>query len=946
MEAKGSQYSARLRSTERTPSRRGRRPIARAWLLAVAGLLGAAAAASAQSGSVIAGVVKDTSGGVLPGVTVEAASPAMIGGSRMAVTDGNGQYKIIDLRPGDYTVTFALTGFRTVKRAGITLPASFTATVNVDLAVGQLEEVITVTGAAPLVDVKGSVSQTTMNREVLDTIPTGKDPFAVGQLIAGVTTSVPDVGGSRGMQQPNLQVHGSATNDNVFVVDGMQIQHVAFTGNQTGFYFNDGLMQEITYQTSALPAEASVGGVQIGMVSKEGGDTFHGAFFGSGGNQSMQSNNLTPDLVALGLIAQNKMENVYDVNGSFGGPVLRHRLWFFTTIRRWAANSYLANTFNPDGSQGLDDARLTDATVRFTAQVSKKNKLSFSYDDSFKWRGHRPNNMIGASINDPIASVVQTTIRNYMASVKWTSTVSSRVLLEAGYVMMPVDYNLSLQPGVPPGAIAIYDPVRSEISNVSPRQDFDTGTMRTGTASLTYVTGAHSLKAGFQMRSGFFQESFTMNGDMVQVLNAGVPNSVRLYNTPLAHREDLAANLGVYVQDSWTLKRLTINPGVRFEHVVMNLPAQGAPGGTWVAPRQFAEVTDLVRWNTVSPRFGVSYDLFGDGRTALKGSISRYDRLEGTALAQNVNPNFISFSTCSWTSATPPQPSQIDLSKCTGFSGNNNHIDPAMKRPYQWEWTALVQREITRNTSVSVGYYGRRFYDLYGTKNLAVPPSSYVPVTITNPLTNGPFTIYNQSAATLGQINLLQATNPDLYQKYQGVEFQVNSRFSRGSVFGGFTVGRDYGTPDTSADLNNPNNLINFEGNINFDSTYQLRAGGSYRLPADILMAASLRSSTGLPESRSYNVTRSIVPNLTQVTQAVLVAAPGDNRLPQQNLLDLRFAKTIKSARVEIEPSADLFNVFNSNAVTSRVTTLGASLLRPSGIDNARVLRLGVRVKF
>jgi hypothetical protein len=311
-----------------------------------------------------------------------------------------------------------------------------------------------------------------------------------------------------------------------------------------------------------------------------------------------------------------------------------------------------------------------------------------------------------------------------------------------------------------------------------------------------------------------------------------------------------------------------------------------------------------------------------------------------------VNPNFISFSTCSWTSATPPQPGQLDLSKCTGFSGNNNHIDPAMKRPYQWEWTAMVQREIGRNTSVSVGYYGRRFYDLYGTTNLAVPPSSYVPVTITNPLTNGPFTIYNQSAATLGQINLLQATNPNLYQKYQGVEFQVNSRFSHGSVFGGFTVGRDYGSPDTSADLNNPNNLVNFEGNINFDSTYQLRAGGSYRLPAGILVAASLRSSTGLPESRTYNVTRSIVPNLTQVTQAVLVAASGDYRLPYQNLFDLRFAKTIKARNLEIEPTADLFNVFDSNAVTSRVTTLGSSLLRPSGIDNARVLRLGVRVKF
>ena len=941
----GLQHPAPLRSTERARSRRGRRPIARAWLLAAAGLLSAAAAASAQSGSGIAGVVRDASGGVLPGVTVEAASPAMIGGNRTAVTEGNGQYKIIDLRPGEYTVTFTLTGFRTVKREGITLPASFTATVNADLPVGQIEEAVTVSGASPIVDVKGSVSQSTMNREVLDTIPTGKDPFAVGQLIAGVTTSVPDVAGSRGMQQPTLQVHGSSGNDNVFVVDGIQIQHVAFTGNQTGFYFNDGLMQEITYQTSALPAEAPVGGVQIGMVPREGGDAFHGAFFGSGGNQSMQANNLTPDLQKVGLIAQNKLDTVYDLNISFGGPVVRQRMWFFTTFRRWAANSFLANTFNPDGSQGLDDAKLTDATGRFTAQLSKKNKLSFSFDDSFKWRGHRPNNLISASINDPIASVVQNTDRNYMATVKFTSMVSPRVLFDAGYVMMPVDYHLAFQDGVPAGTIAIFDQTRSIISGVSPRQDYDTGTMRTATASLTYVTGEHTLKTGFQLRSGFFQEAFTMNGDMVQVLNNGVPTSVRLYNTPLAHREDLAANLGLYIQDSWTLKRLTLNPGVRFEHVVMSIPAQGAPGGTWVTPRDFTEIKDLVNWNTVSPRFGVSYDLSGDGRTALKGSISRYDRLEGTGLAQTVNPNFIAFSTCAWTSATPPQPSQIDQSKCTGFSGNNNHIDSAMKRPYQWEWTALLQREIRANTSVSVGYYGRRFYDLYGTKNVAVPLTAYTPVTINNPLTNTPLVVYNQSAATLGQINILQATNPDLYEKYQGVEFQVNSRVSRGNIFAGFTAGRSYGTV-TSTDLNNPNNLINIEGNIGFDSTYQVRAGGSYRLPADILLAASLRSSSGLPESRTYNVTRADVPNLTQVTQAVRVAAAGDYRLPFQNLFDLRFAKTFTSRGVQIEPSADVFNLFNSNAVTSRVTTLGSSLLRPSNINNARVLRLGVRVKF
>jgi hypothetical protein len=211
-------------------------------------------AAPAAAQSAIAGLVKDSSGAVLPGVTVEASSPSLIEGVRTAVTDGTGQFRIQDLRPGEYTVTFSLTGFRQVKRTGIILPVSFTATVNTEMAVGTLEEAITVSAASPLIDVRSSVSQSVVNREALDTIPTGKDPFAVGQLIAGVTTSTPDVGGTQIMQQPTLQVHGSSNNDNVFMVDGVQIQHIGFGGNQTGFYFNDGLMDEISYQTSSLPA--------------------------------------------------------------------------------------------------------------------------------------------------------------------------------------------------------------------------------------------------------------------------------------------------------------------------------------------------------------------------------------------------------------------------------------------------------------------------------------------------------------------------------------------------------------------------------------------------------------------------------------------------------------------------------------------------------------------
>src|SRR5436190_5834663 len=374
-------------------------------IVLVATLLTIAPAPSALAQSAIAGVVRDSSGGVLPGVSVEAASAALIEGTRTAVTDTAGSYKIENLRPGVYAVTFTLTGFRSVKREGIGLPTSCTATVNAELTLGQIEESVTVTGASPLVDVRSSVSQSVMNRERLDTIPTGKDPFAVGQLIAGVTTQTPDVGGTQVMQQPTLQVHGSSNNDNVFMVDGVQIQHIGFGGNQTGFYFNDGLMEEIGYQTSTLPAEAPVGGVQINMIPHDGGNTFHGTVFSTAANEHMQADNLSQDLIDLGFRKQNRVDSVYDVNGTLGGPVLRDRLWFFGTFRRWSANNFLGNTFTSTGEQAIDDQHITDATIRLTWQATRANKVSFHYDRSIKWRGHRPNNWLTASINDPISDV-------------------------------------------------------------------------------------------------------------------------------------------------------------------------------------------------------------------------------------------------------------------------------------------------------------------------------------------------------------------------------------------------------------------------------------------------------------------------------------------------------------------------------------------------------------
>ena len=262
-----------------------------------------------------------------------------------------------------------------------------------------------------------------------------------------MTTNTPDVGGTQIMQQPTLQVHGSASQDDVFMVDNVQIQHMGFGGNQTGFYFNDGLMEEISYQTSSLPAEAPVGGVQINMIPRDGGNQYRGHGRSStGGNGSMQSNNLGDDLVGLGFIARNRVKSIYDVNFTYGGPIKRDRLWFFGTYRNWSANNYLGNTFDSRGDQAVDDQRIQDGTLRLTWQAAQKHKIAVHYDRSAKWRGHRPNNWITASINEPVSSVVQTTGLNYIGELKWSSPISNRLLTEFAVFTMPVNYRLSFQP--------------------------------------------------------------------------------------------------------------------------------------------------------------------------------------------------------------------------------------------------------------------------------------------------------------------------------------------------------------------------------------------------------------------------------------------------------------------------------------------------------------------
>src|SRR5436190_24058443 len=372
---------------------------------ALASLLAFSVPAAAQTGS-IAGVVKDTTGSVLPGVMVEAASPALIEKVRSVTTDEKGQYKIIDLRPGIYTVTFTLPGFNVYKREGIELTTQFTAPVNAELKVGAITETVTVTGESPVVDTQRVQQVKVMTRDVIDAVPTGKTFQNIGVLVPGVTVAAGgtgatpyDVGGSSGEQQVQMAIHGGATADMVVQIDGMRFNNLCGSGSYTGISGNDGAVEQIAFETGAISAEMGTGGIRVNMIPKEGGNTFRGTFFVNGANDAFQSDNFSDDLKQQGLAAVNRVKRVWDVNGSIGGPIKKNALWFYFASRYWGLDKYPADSFYdadpryyayaPDkGNQGVDDTWNKSNSTRLTWQASARNKLTAFVDLQDRLTGH------------------------------------------------------------------------------------------------------------------------------------------------------------------------------------------------------------------------------------------------------------------------------------------------------------------------------------------------------------------------------------------------------------------------------------------------------------------------------------------------------------------------------------------------------------------------------
>src|SRR5687768_14894753 len=405
----------------------------------------------------ITATVKDASGAVLPGATVEASSPALIERVRTVVTDATGQYRIVDLRPGTYTVTFTLPGFTTFRREGIELSGAFNATIDAALPVGALEEAITVTGESPIVDVKSARREQVVNRELLTAIPSARTAQTMVTLAPGVTAvGTQDVGGLNSPANRAFGIHGGPATEGRVLVDGMNSGGARGGAGVSNYQVDVANAQELTYTLSGGLGESETGGPTMNIVPRTGGNTFNGSFFFSGANSAMQGSNFTQELRDAGLRDPNELIRAWEVNGAIGGPIIRDRLWFFFSTKNQGTRLYVAGmyynqnagdpnawTYEPDlNRRAVYDGTWINVPLRLTWQATPRNKFNLFWDEQRMCLECDAAGPAGGSptVAPEASGGTWDTDFQRFHQMTWTSPITSRLLAEAGYAHVRTKY--------------------------------------------------------------------------------------------------------------------------------------------------------------------------------------------------------------------------------------------------------------------------------------------------------------------------------------------------------------------------------------------------------------------------------------------------------------------------------------------------------------------------
>ena len=988
--------------------------------LACLALLPAIATAQSQ----INGVARDESGGVLPGVTVEVTSPVLIEKVRTATTDDQGRFAIVDLRPGVYRITFTLTGFNTVVREGLEVPGGVAVTSNADLKVGALEETITVSGQTPLVDVTQATRTQVLTRDLIDALPSTRNIMSVGMMVPGIRLGTPDVGGSRQMEQTNPRGHGIAAKHTVQHIDGMSVNSQETSNQQS--YINDALSAEVTVSTSAHPAEIQSGGLRTNMIPKDGGNIVSGSIFFGGSDGNWQSDNVSDEMKAQNFTSANGIAHIQNFNGSMGGPIWRDKLWFFLSARHISTDEVVANVSEyvtaPDGTliRSTLDQYIRDVLGRVTWQMSAKNKLAVFFERTWKRKGKDFG--FGA---DPRSGTQRDPNKAHygVGQGKFTSTLTSKILFEAGYSSSYQHWTgfnipeVRLDRYLPNGSInpAWLNNARREANAlfVTPRCAYSFGCtawvsngqdQRTADAgfrvvsSMSYVTGSHNFKVGFSDSFGPVHVFTDRQADLVQTYNNGLPTSVTVYTTPYNRFSHVNYDLGIFAQDSWTIKRLTVNAGVRLDNFDSMIEATSMPTGRFAGERYFPAREHVPQWLwDVSPRLSGAYDLFGDGRTALKASFSRYlDPLTGgfadrySPGAANETRNWFDCTinaagnACAGGAALPTDRDDIAQAHEIGPGGatfgirEDRDFDPNIQRERNTEITFGVQHQLFSRVSVIAQYYRRTFQDMEMLDRELITHADYTSFQAPLPadvardpevaaiLSPGQLvTIHNLNRAKLPVYTSQQRdkTVPDLTSVYNGIDLAMTARTpGGGTLFGSWTVERNIS--NYCANDDNPNGISTADrytgtavyaggafcdqGAFNVPFRHEFKMAGTVPVRWGIDVGAVLQSYAGSERVITWQPAAGVFPQPVgrTRTETVMLNEPGSLYYPRYNQVDFNIKKTFRAARKTYSGQIDWFNLFNGNAVFTRNSAVGSSLGQIQTILQGRLMRLAFQMKW
>jgi outer membrane receptor protein involved in Fe transport len=913
----------------------------------------------------INGTVTDVTKAVLPGVAITLSGPAVMG-TPTTVTDQNGFFRLPSLAPGDYKLTFELSGFGTVTREGVHIGLGFTATVNAEMSPGSMAETITVSGASPVVDLQSTNVTTHFDTERLASLPGSRDFWAVVAQTPAVSMSRVDVGGSGALTQQPYTAYGLTSGGGVNrgVVEGIMVNEGAGGGGSDLYYTDYGSFAEIAVNAVGNTAEMPNPGVLSQFITKSGGNAYHGTLYADYENDSMESHNIDSTQISAGVTGSavlsaedtNRLSTFKDFNADVGGFVTKDRMWWYAAFRRtttgqryptlvddvqdtWVPVATGKITYNFNSSQKLigyfQHADKSQPDYLGAIQIGGGRTTSAIMHGDTVWDSHFPTNVWKVEYNSVLTSALLLEVRaGSYHSIWWRTSKSPAPRVE--------DTGSNFVAGGVYGINFIRN--RPQVNG-----------------SLSYSRsgwgGNHNFKFGGEiMRDTVVNPfyGFTSATNALSLFVNGAPSQVFVYQSPSFSQSGVLSD-ALYANDTWQLdKRLTLNLGIRWDRQQAFLPPQEGPGGL-----TFAEVGNVITWNNNwGPRFGISYDVTGDAKTLLKASFGQFWLYPGADFASSINPNASTwFKQYRWTTDLnrngvwdPGEEGAV-----LGVSGGSasTALDPGLENTFTRQATGYVEREVAPNFGVRTGFVWNGRRQVRATVRADRPFDGYnVPVTVRDPGPDGragtaddgaTFTAYNLAPQFSGltAVNLTADLPESANSDYYTWEITATRRETgRWSLLASFAETWSHETNLGGGGSFTPNALINTEGARNIFKTWQGKINATVRLPRDLRVTPIFRHQSGTPFGRTF------VATLNYGNATILAEPFNAERTPNVNVFDVRSEKAFRANQGRIVGFFDVYNIFNSNAEQALSVSSGSSFLRPTAITPPRIARVGLKVQW